>query len=273
MIKKNNKKDHKYAQILQVNIASSSKEEVLNKIEEKLAFRYPSSLASKSKKFYIVTPNPEILVKAKNDPKLRKILNQADFSVPDGVGLKIFGDSRLSIYPGRKLMIDICLIGNMYKSKVFLLGGSAISNMTAVKRLAIMYPNLKVEGDAGAKYDENANPVSEVDLKSHFDTVKKINSFAPNIIFVALGCPKQEYWIDKYLPILKTNGAMTVGGAIDYLSGEASLPPQIFENLGLEWLWRLLSEPERWRRILTAFFVFPWTIFTSKLKTYLKLNS
>ncbi len=264
MIKNNNKKAHKYVQILQVNIASNKKEELLNRIEEKLSLGYPNSLASNKEKFYIVTPNPEILVKAQNDLKLRKILNKADFSVPDGIGLKLFGNNSLDIYPGRKLMLDICKIFSEAGLKVFLLGGSKKSNEAAIRKLSILYPNLKVEGDSGPRYDHTANPVSEVELKSHFDTVKKINSFNPAIIFVALGCPKQEYWIDKYLPVVKANSAMTVGGAIDYLSGQASLPPQIFENLGLEWLWRLLSEPERWKRILTAFFVFPFYMFLDK---------
>lgn len=263
MLKKTSKIKRKYGQILGVRMTSSDKDKLLEKIEEKLTLEAQAV----DDRFYITTPNPEIVLKAQSDPELFKILNKADFSVPDGIGLKIFGDFSLKIVPGRKLMLEICRICERRGLGVFLFGGSLESNEFAVKNLKKMFPALEIKGDSGAKYTNKANPVSEVDLKSHFDTLQKINNFKPSVIFVALGCPKQEYWIFKYLPLLNAKSAMTVGGAADYLSGQASLPPQIFENLGLEWLWRLFSEPERIWRILAAIFVFPAYILFWRIKS------
>lgn len=257
----------KYGKILGVRMTSGEPIQLLSQIEEKLAFEADSE----NVKFFITTPNPEIVLKAQSDPELKTILNDADFSIPDGVGLKIYGDSSLKIFPGRKLMLEVCKLCEASNFKVFVFGGTPNSNEQAITKINVLFPKLEVMGDSGAKYTDKANPVSEVDLKSHFDTLQKINKFKPAIVFVALGCPKQEYWINKYLPLINAKSAMTVGGAIDYLSGEASLPPQIFENLGLEWLWRLFSQPERIGRIFTAFFVFPWYVFLGKLRV--KQNS
>ena len=88
------------------------------------------------------------------------------------------------------------------------------------------------------------------------------------MIFVALGAPKQEKWISKYLPVVKAKMAMTVGGALDYLSGEVKNPPILIEKLELEWLWRLFTQPMRLKRIFNAVFVFPLVIFLDGLKNH-----
>ncbi len=248
------------ATILGVRVDSTSTIKVLDKIIEKLRFSHENS------KFYVVTPNPEIVLQAQTDEKLMDVINKADVSVPDGVGLKLFGDFTINIIPGRKLMLSLCRVATEHGYHLFLLGGSKKANRKAVINLQTRFPGLQIEGYEGPVYDSEANPVSEVDLARHFDTVERINKFKPHLIFVALGAPKQEKWIDKYLPVVNARGAMTVGGAVDYLSGEASLPPAWMENLKLEWLWRFVSQPWRVGRILNATLVFPVRVLLKRYK-------
>lgn len=245
----------KYVKILDIKVDSTSNESVLAKIHQKLIPE--ANLDNFTDKFYITTPNPEIILAAQENEDLKEILNNSYISVPDGIGLKIFGSVSLNVIPGRKLMLELCRLAASEGYRVFLLGGTQVSNKKAQVELKRRYKNLKIEGTEGAVYDDKANPVSKVALKAHFDTVEKLNNFRPHLIFVALGCPKQEHWITKYLPLINAQGAMTVGGAFDYISGEASVPPALFETLKLEWLWRLFNQPRRLARIYRATIVFP----------------
>ena len=100
------------------------------------------------------------------------------------------------------------------------------------------------------KYD-GAYDNGEVDIKNpqrNNEVVAKINKFKPDILLVAYGAPWQEKWISANLGELKAKVVMGVGGTFDYLTGRAKLPPRWMEKLGLEWLWRLILEPWRWRR-------------------------
>jgi N-acetylglucosaminyldiphosphoundecaprenol N-acetyl-beta-D-mannosaminyltransferase len=95
--------------------------------------------------------------------------------------------------------------------------------------------------------------------------VRQINTFKPQLLFVAFGNPKQEIWIHNNLPKLNVGGAMAVGGAFRYVAGISKLPPKWMAACGLEWLWRLITEPKRISRILNAVIVFPLKIILYKL--------
>ena len=113
--------------------------------------------------------------------------------------------------------------------------------------------------------DNNVNPVTGEDRKLEKEAIEKINKFAPQLLFVAFGNPKQEIWIHKNLFRLKIGGAMAVGGTFRYLAGISKPPPRWMENTGLEWLWRFVTEPWRLGRILSAVIVFPLTVWYSKI--------
>src|SRR5579859_6412257 len=106
-------KVRKYVTILGININSTPKWQLLEAVKNNL---------EKKIQFYIVTPNPEIILQAQNDPKLTHSLNSADFSVPDGVGLK-FAKKKLQIFKGRDLFLNLLEVANNKKLKVYLLGG------------------------------------------------------------------------------------------------------------------------------------------------------
>jgi N-acetylglucosaminyldiphosphoundecaprenol N-acetyl-beta-D-mannosaminyltransferase len=225
----------------------------------------------------IVTPNPEIVLRAQNDPKLALILNSADISLPDGVGLifaaNLLNRQSLTLIKGRQMFLDLVKLAVKEKWKIFLLGGGkgvaekAKDNIYKCYEQSLAkseFGNGYIQTSPGPKLDREGNPVTEVDKKSEKDLVDKINKFAPQILFVGFGCPKQEKWLAKNLSKLKIGGAMVVGGTFDLISGKRPLPPKWLEILGLEWLFRLLTKPGHFGRAIDATIVFPWRVLTAK---------
>lgn len=170
-----------------------------------------------SKKHFIVTPNPEMIMLAQKDQEFRRILNQADLAIPDGWGLRLAAPG-LNRVTGRELML--ALIKKGYK--VYLAGGKP--------------------GEPGPD-------------------IKKINRLRPDLLFVGMGMGKQEKWIAKNLPKLKVKVAMGVGGALDQIAKPWLVAPKWLQNLGLEWLYRLIFQPWRIRRQL-ALAKFTWLVLT-----------
>ncbi len=191
-------------------------------------------------KHYIVTPNPEFVVKAQNDPEFKKVLNEADLAVPDGVGLNWFGGVKNRV-PGVDLMEDLVKLGADFGFTVGFLGGSeGIAEKTAVI-LKAKYPKLKV-----------ALTISglTVNTKGEIVDEAKLSFSKSDLLFVAFGHGKQEKWIAQNLSKIPVKVAMGVGGSFNYLSGEVPRAPKWIRNLGLEWLFRLATQPWRARRQL-----------------------
>ncbi len=247
------------ASVLGVKITSKSKLEVLESIDFCL---------NNHKKFYITTPNPEIIVQAQNDKKLKESLQLSDISIVDGVGIKLalmvlgFGGYRIT--KGRELFIELLKIANERGYKVFLLGGLDRVNKSCIEKILKEYPNINVQGNPGPTLNQEAKPVSEVDSKLYKDTLRDINMSKPDFLFVAYGAPKQEKWVFENIKNLKVKGVMVIGGTLDYFSGEASLPPEWLSNIGLEWLWRLIKDPSRISRIFNAVIVFPILVLKNR---------
>ncbi|HEX6977333.1 MAG TPA: WecB/TagA/CpsF family glycosyltransferase [Patescibacteria group bacterium] len=249
------KKALNQAKILNISVNSTTRQEVLTTIGDRI---------KNKEKFVVFTPNPEIIVAASSDPRLASILNSADLSIPDGIGLKLVNPS-LSIYKGRKLMLDLINLADSQKLKVYFLGASKDVNKKVLQKAKVKHPNLTVEASSGPMLDKEGKPVSEEELSSEKETIAHINRFSPQILFVAFGTPKEQKWIYLHKDELKANCIMEVGGAFDYLAGSALLPPKILESLGLEWFWRLINEPQRAGRIFTALVLFPIKVLLSKI--------
>jgi N-acetylglucosaminyldiphosphoundecaprenol N-acetyl-beta-D-mannosaminyltransferase len=230
-------------EILGVSIDSTSEKKVLEKIE---------SLLSKKEKFYIVTPNPEIILIAKKDKHLRKILNNSDISVPDGIGIvaaskylrmnlpenKIFRipimlvqglfvgmsiimrrgwlEKEMGLIKGRKLFLKLCSLGNKNNWRMYLLGGTEGVAKDASKKISNEFRKVKIKYQQGPNIGYDGKPVKEEDRKIERDVIREINSYKPHLLFVAFGAPKQEKWVDIHLSSLDIGGAMVVGGTFDY---------------------------------------------------------
>lgn len=188
---------------------------------------------------FVVTANPEFVMLARRDREVAEIARHADVVVPDGTGVAIAGTilgASLPRVPGR-LLVD-ALVPELAArgAAVFLLGAAPGVAERAALALRARVPALRVAGcDAGSP-EEPA-------------TVARVAAAAPAVVLVAYGMPKQERWIERSLASLPTvRVAIGVGGVFDQLAGVQRVPPALVHRLGLEWLWRLVREPWRWRR-------------------------
>lgn len=254
-------------QILGVKIDNLSKKEILEKIENFL----------REDKFHqIATVNPEFILRARGDEEFRNILNQCDLNVADGVGIWFaflrFGKYLKSRMAGADLMEEILKIASANNYKIFLAASDRGLSSYEDTREAILkkYPNLTISGanidchserSASWRRVEESNE-KELDpstpLRSAQDDIEKIS--ACDIIFCNFGSPEQE----KFLHSLKSQKnaniklAMGVGGSFDYLTGKTRRAPRILRQIGLEWLWRFILEPQyRFKRIINAIIIFP----------------
>lgn len=192
---------------------------------------------SKGGKHYIVTPNPEIVVMAQDDQELKKIINNADLAIPDGVGLKFAGVK--NTFSGTDFMEKVIWKSRDWGFTVGFLGGKGDVAKRCAECLKKKHPKLKVS--------------------FHNEEPGKIP--ATDILFVAFGAPKQEYWITANLDKIPVRVAMGVGGAFDYISGRVPRAPKWIRNLGFEWLFRLIVQPWRLKRQL-ALLRYIWLLLT-----------
>lgn len=253
----------KQLKLLGTRISSTSSQEVLD-------FVY-SSLKNK-KKFFITTPNPEIILMAQKDAKLRRAINASDVALPDGVGVVwainfLYGKS-VNRIPGRVMFEDLLEFCNRQRLKVFLLGAGEKANKNSILKIKKEYPNIQVAGRYDIYLNREAYSDADRDIIKHIDIDRHINKFKPHILFVALGAPKQEKWIYNNIGNLDVGGAMAVGGTLDSFSGQVAKPPSWISRLGLEWIWRGVLEPARFRRIFNAVVVFPVNVMVSRYKKY-----
>jgi len=202
---------------------------------------------------HVMTPNPEMLVEARRNPLFRAVLQKSSLNVPDGSGLLWAARRQSSSLPERvagvDLLKDICAVGSV--PPVFLLGAAPGVAERAALRLRESNPGLRVAGT----YSGTASPEDDDQI------VARINSSGAEILFVAYGAPKQDLWIDRNLPkMLAVRVAMGVGGSFDFLAGTKKRAPAWMRRMALEWLYRLIREPSRLKRIFTAVVVFPLLI-------------
>lgn len=200
----------------------------------------------------IYTPNPEIVMGAKDDRRLRDLINDGDMVTADGIGL-IYA-SRIKKKPlkervtGYHLSIKLLEIANENNYSIYLLGGKdGIANMAAVN-ITKDYPNVKIagfhHGYFKGSHQGNENHEEEIRI------IDDINKSNPDIIFLGLGFPNQENWIDANKDRIKGRLIIGNGGVIDILSGNTKDTPEIYRKVGLEWLYRLVKNPSRIKRQL-----------------------
>ncbi len=284
-------KGRKLEHILGIKVDSTSKAKVLRFVRDRI---------KKEQKFYVVTPNPEIVLRAQEDKELETVLNSADISIPDGIGLvmasKFFSlptpknpirrflvlliqglgvgfsalfdkkwlQSELKVIKGRELFIDLITVANKKGWRVFLLGDRQLSAKKAEEKLKLNYRKVDLISSQGPNLDSNANPKTDQDRKMEQKVIGRINKASPQMLFIGFGAPKQERWLAKHFEELNIGGAMVVGGTFDYISGRAKLPPEWIEDAGLEWLWRLFSGSQEVKRVFKAFPAFPLKVFWYK---------
>lgn len=192
----------------------------------------------------ICTVNPEFIVDAQRDPNFAAVLARADLCVPDGAGV-LWAARRVGLplrerVTGSDGIYRICERAATRGWRVFLLGAApGVAERTAAV-LTGRYPGLMVAGCyAGSPADDEWLAIRA-----------RLDAAAPDILFVAYGHPRQDFWIDRHRAQLSTAVAIGVGGAFDFVAGVAQRAPLWMQRFNLEWLHRLITQPWRWRRML-----------------------
>jgi N-acetylglucosaminyldiphosphoundecaprenol N-acetyl-beta-D-mannosaminyltransferase len=199
--------------------------------------------------FTIFTPNTEIVMFCNNDSELKRIINKGSLVLPDGIGL-IYA-SRIRRLPlkervtGFDTSVEILNIAVEKEYKVFLLGGAPGVAEKATENIRKEFGDIVCGHQHGYFKGQH---VGHADHEEEKEIIKRINDLKPDIIFVGLGSPKQEKWIEYHRNNLDVKLIIGNGGTIDVLSGTVKRAPQFFQKLGLEWLYRLLSDPKRIKR-------------------------
>lgn len=283
--------DRKHLNILGVSIISSPYAQLLREVRQKVVNKL---------NFLIVTPNPEQVIQAQTDPKFMRILNSAEISIPDGVGLvvankflslpnpknifrplilvfqgitaglSVFFDrgwleSDLKVIKGRDFFLELIKLANKKGWKVVMVGDKKKSSRKAAERLKANYKKVKLYPLEGPNLNDNGDPVTDEDKILEKKVVDDINSINPELMIIGFGAPKQEKWSYRWRSILKVTGIMVAGGTFDYVAGTSKLPPKLIEKTGLEWFWRLLTGSQKITRIFNATLVFPYKVFLQKL--------
>lgn len=191
----------------------------------------------------VVTINPEGVWLAVEDPDLARIIEEASLVTPDGNGI-LWAAERLGTplkerVAGIELLENICRRGAEQGWRVYLLGAKPGVAEAAAASLQQKYPGLIVAGcDDGYFREREAQAID------------RVREAGADVLFAALGMPYQEKWLHQHAKELSCAVAIGVGGSFDVLAGLVKRAPRLWQKLKLEWLWRLLSDPKRWRRYL-----------------------
>lgn len=238
---------------------------VTNASEEEILEYILLSLEKNREKYYIVTPNPEILVYAVQHKSFKNILNHARLALCDGLGVilagKILGKNFKGRVTGVDLMEKLCKEASKRPITVGFLGGGPKIAERAAECLQSKYPGLKV-GFVAEEWPKDGKKTTDYRLQT---TAVDGRQKTVDILFVAFGFPKQEEWIAERLDKIPVRIAMCVGGAFDYISGAVPRAPLLIRLIGFEWLFRLIRQPWRIKRQL-ALVEFIWIVLKEKFK-------
>ena len=209
------------------------------------ALQYVHNCLKENKGLHVVTINPEMIALGNKNKDFATVLNNADLTIPDGVGiklaLKIKGIEQENI-PGiefSKKLINICELEGF---SVGFLGAKEDVIQKAVQNLQNEYKNLNITYIRNGYFDEEQEKT----------IVEELKAISPRVLFVALGAPKQELFIAKIKPFMQNTVFIGVGGSFDVWSGMVKRAPKIYQTMGLEWLYRAVKEPSRFKRIFPA---------------------
>lgn len=191
---------------------------------------------------YVVTPNAEIAYEALHDGQLREMLNGADLMLPDGAGVVLASKLLRTLVKQKVAGVDFAagLLGILERNgqSLYLLGGKPGIGELAAQKMLEAHPQLRIAGIADGYFQDEA-PV-----------IAKINASGADALFVCLGAPKQERFMVQHQQELHVHLMAGLGGSLDAFAGTVQRAPAWMIRLNLEWLYRLIREPKRFRRML-----------------------
>ena len=227
--------------ILGVGILNTTLEEVISSLENDL---------SEGNRVKIFTPNTEIVMSASKSQDLKDEINKGTYVIPDGIGLlhgaRMRGIELKERVTGFDTSMELLRLADVNKYSLYLLGGKDGIAEAASENIKKSYPGIRIAGFHHGYFQgtHTGNPGTEHESRL-VEEIKKSNA---DIIFIGFGFPRQEIWINKYMESIGTKVAIGNGGVMDILAGKAKRSPEIFIKFGLEWFYRLVSDPSRIKR-------------------------
>jgi N-acetylglucosaminyldiphosphoundecaprenol N-acetyl-beta-D-mannosaminyltransferase len=235
-------------------------------VDEARALAVIESAWDAGKGLYVVTLNAEMVVQAQQDAELDRIIRHAHLIIPDGAGVvwavRLSGQ-QINRLPGIELAAAALQRAAELRKKVVLLG----SRREVLERLCYDLPNRFTGLNIVASHDGYFAPDEAEAI------VDQIAQHDPDLVLVALGVPKQEYFIDRWAHAFPHAVLIGVGGSFDVWAGEVKRAPKFMRDMHLEWLYRLIVEPWRWKRIGSALPTFGFRVLQDKLKSSVNKKS
>ena len=222
-----------------MDVALTNIDDALNSVE---------SLAIKEAGAYVCVSNVHMCMEVFDSVEFKRVVNNADLVIPDGRPLswaqKLLGHSHAQQVRGQDIMNAICEQSGSKNLNIGLYGGSSDELLKqVVAKLNLSYPDIQIT----FSYSPPFRPLT---VQEDQAIIKQINDACVNVLFVGIGCPKQERWMAEHKDSLNCV-MLGVGAAYDFIAGSKKHAPRWMQKIGLEWLFRLVSEPQRlWKRYL-----------------------
>ena len=217
------------------------------------AIQWIKDIVKNKTKTYVCVAPVATIVDCQKDLQYRKIVNNAGMVTPDGMPLVWFAKSKgykdVSRTYGPDLLLRVLSVPGL---RHFFYGGTKESNELLTKNIRERFSNL----DAVKGFSPNFQKIGDKESKEILD---KINKFNPDVLWIGLGSPKQDYWMFNHRDLLNVPVMIGIGAAFDFIAGIKKQAPKWIQKSGLEWVFRLISEPKRlWKRYLigNSFFVY-----------------
>ena len=242
----------KVNKILGIDITAQSKSDILEKIL--LYIEKPTGF------LHIVSLNPENMVVATENYLFKRVIETAQMKIVDGIGVVLAG-RWLGVEVGERvtgvrLMEDLLKMASDRRLRVLMIGGKENLALQLAQCYNDQFPKAKFKGLQGIENIQNPRTDEEGKIFSI------VADYKPHLVFVAFGSPYQELWIERHKKEFNKCVVMGVGGAFDYLSGNIDRSPVFIQKIGLEWLFRLLNQPWRWKRQIRLV-KFTWLVIFS----------
>jgi N-acetylglucosaminyldiphosphoundecaprenol N-acetyl-beta-D-mannosaminyltransferase len=212
---------------------------------------------------YVCVANAHMLVEAHKYEPFQSVVNNSIITTPDGVslvwGLNFLHNIRQDRVAGMDLLPDLLAAASTYHKRVFFYGSTDTLLEKVRQHIAVNYPEITAVG-------VYSPPFRALTEQEEQEIVARINESNPDLIFVALGCPKQEKWMASMHG--RVNGVMLgIGAALPVLVGEQSRAPKWMQRMGAEWVYRFCQEPARlWKRYLTTNTIYVFLVLKEKIK-------
>lgn len=222
----------KLVDILGVSFTNTTRQQLVERINHHVL---------QEERTFIVTANPEIVIKANEDENYMKDIKKANYITADGIGIvkaaQLLDRPLPERVAGYEVMLDLLKLADQNSYKVYFLGAAEETLQKMMQNVKRDYPNIEIVGSQHGFFDWSDGQIPE-----------RIVAAEPDFVFVALGAPRQEKWISQHIHLFNKGIFMGIGGSFDVIAGTVKRAPVLWQKLNLEWLYRIVKQPSRIKR-------------------------